>query len=178
MSREELMGEMFGSKKPRGRKRKADDHAPTTTTTTSAKRDVDDESLYDDNDDTGEPSASVGSVLSRSRGSSATAAKDRVPSFDSTSHALMHTRTHDAYATLVFCGAASIILSDSDEDDLDLEHLHSSDPTAHAGLSAFPDPMAALPPAVIESLRLARSAIALTRSSTTPSLASCTRAYV
>ena len=167
MSREELMGEIYGKKTPRGRKRKADS-VPAPKTTVKSKRTGDEPSAIEHPDRLDdEPSASVGSVLKRSRPTATSAKGKEVLPVDSTLHAhapphTPHTRvTHRcAWLDLWWCVPASIVLSDSDEDDLELEHFHYDD-APMMNLNSFSETSAYLPPAVVESLRLARCATSL-----------------
>lgn len=136
MSREELMGEIYGKKAPRGRKRKADS-VPAPKTTVNSKRTGDEPSAIEPDSLDDEPSATVGSVLKRSRPTATSAKGKDVLPVDT-----------------------SIVLSDSDEDDLELEHLHYDD-APMMNLNSFSEMSAYLPPAVVESLRLARESQAI-----------------
>jgi hypothetical protein len=90
MSREELMGEIYGKKTPRGRKRKADS-VPAPKTTAKSKRTGDEPSAIEQPDRLDdEPSASVGSVLKRSRPTATSAKGKDVLPVDSTLHAHAH----------------------------------------------------------------------------------------
>jgi hypothetical protein len=96
MSREELMGEIYGKKAPRGRKRKADS-VPAPKTTVKSKRTGDKPSAIEPDSLDDEPSATVGSVLKRSRPTATSAKGKDVLPVDSTLHAHAHTTAHTAH---------------------------------------------------------------------------------